>query len=383
MLIIFTAKIVAGILIYYWLNIGSVSTFWSDPNRVFRWDQNAVFVQGFNSGGRWPYLFMGWDSAWYLSIIVHGYTFSIQTYTFSPGLPLLGSIVTLIFGNPLASTALCSFFFGILTIPLFQVIAERHLNRKSAFLISLLFGFSPYFFLFSTVVYAEGTFLFLTLISWYFLNKGKLASASTFAATAALTRVMGLVMTIPMLYFSLTKQGRIEVKRVILSLTPIVAVGLWYVYCLLIGGDLLAPIHTTEWNGLITIPRFLAQDLPQKGLQAFSEISLQNWPATQFVLLPVAVLVSLMAPPFLIHRLRPTENDLKLYSWAAYFGILLFGAIVSFPRFVSVLFPMWIPLARDLKIDKKPAILFIIIAIGFFALGIDMWISFLNGQFVA
>jgi hypothetical protein len=381
-LIILVAKIVAGIFIYYWLNIGSIGTFWSDPNRVFKWDQNAVFLQGINSGSRWPYLFLGWDSAWYLSIITHGYTFSIQTYTFSPGLPFLASIPTQIFGDPLASTAILSFVFGVLAIPLFQVIAEKHLTRKASFLVSLLFGFSPYLFLFSTVVYAEGMFLCLTLVSWYFLDKDRLALASTFAAIASLTRVMGLVMTVPMLYSIIRKREKVEVKKVVLSLTPFIAVGFWYLYCLLVGGDLFAPIHTTEWSGLTTIPKFLAQDLPQKGLQAFSEISLQNWPATQFMLLPLAVIISVIAPPFLINRLKPTETNLKLFSWAAYFGILLFGAIVSFPRFVSVLFPLWIPLARGFKIEKKE-FLAITIMVAFFVIGTSMWISFLNGQFIS
>ena len=75
-------------------------------------------------------------------------------------------------------------------------------------------------------------------------------------------------------------------------------------------------------------------------------------------------------PPFLIYAAR------------AYVGVLVFGAIVSFPRFVAVLFPLWLPLTAKLSFSKKALAVTVIVAAAFFLVGLDMWMSFLNGQFV-
>jgi hypothetical protein len=81
--------------------------------------------------------------------------------------------------------------------------------------------------------------------------------------------------------------------------------------------------------------------------------------------------------------MKNMDRELLMYSVAGYVGILVFGAIVSFPRFVSVLFPLWLPLTANLSLGKKQSFLVGTILIAFLVLSIDMWVSFLNGQFVA
>jgi Gpi18-like mannosyltransferase len=383
LLVVLVAKVAGGAYIYYSMNVQSFGTFWSDPNRVYGWEQNKVFLQHAGDAESLPFLFLGWDSAWYLSIMERSYAFSPQTYTFSPGLPAAGALFNLFVQNPLIAIAVCNFVFGLLFILLFQLLSEEYVGKRSALAAALLFGFSPYLFLFTTVVYAEGLFLFLTLCSWYLLMKGKVAGASLLAGLAALTRVMGILMVLPMLVFSLKQKRNERVRNVLLSLTPVFALAGWYLYCMFAASDFLAPIHTTEWSGLYTVPRFLLQDLPKMGINAFYAIPLQSWPAIEFWLSPAASLAALVVPPFLIYRTAKIDRSLAVYSLAGYIGVLGFGAIVSFPRFMSVLFPLWLPIVAKVTMNKREIVLIAVVSIVFFAVAVEMWKSFLNGQFVA
>ncbi len=370
--------------IYYSMNVASVGTFWSDPVRVFNWEQNKVFLQHAGIAGNWPLVFVGWDSAWYLSIITRGYVFSPQSYTFMPGLPIFGSVFNVFLQNPLLSIAVCALIFGVLWVPFYQLIAEDYIGRRAALTSALLFAFSPFLFVFSTVAYGEGLFLFFTLSAWYLFKKSHAAGASLLAGVAALTRVMGILLILPMLYCSIKNKGTRKSRNIALSILPVAAVALWLGYCLMSSGDLFASIHTTEWGGLYTVPSFVLRDLPQMGLKAFLEIPQQNWPALQYWLSPPAMFLALAVPPFLIYRVAKIDGSLALYSLAGYLGFLVFGAIVSAPRFASVLFPLWLPLTAKLTLNnKKQLILTTAVLAVFFAVALDMWMNFLNGRFVA
>ena len=178
-LVVLVTKIVISAFIYYSANVQSSGTFWMDPNRVFSWDQNKVFLENVNKTPNWAYLFVGWDSAWYLSIMTRGYAFSTQSYTFTPGLPVFGKLFSLLFQNPVVSIALCALMFGVLWIPFFQLIAEKYMSKQAALASTLLFALSPYVFLFTSVAYSEGLFLFFTLSAWYLFKKGKVALCSS------------------------------------------------------------------------------------------------------------------------------------------------------------------------------------------------------------
>jgi hypothetical protein len=105
LLAVLAAKALGALFLYFWLNVGAAGTFWSDSARVFDLPQNQIFLQNPN-GAKWPFLFVGWDSAWYLNILTYGYGFSAQTYTFSPGFPLAGELANEFTKNGVASLAL-------------------------------------------------------------------------------------------------------------------------------------------------------------------------------------------------------------------------------------------------------------------------------------
>jgi hypothetical protein len=377
------AKTVASILVYYSLNVPSSGTFWTDPNRVFAWEQNNVFLENLNITAQWSSIFLGWDSAWYLSIMTKGYAFSSQSYSFFPGLPVFGSLFNFILQDPVISLVLCVEVFGVLWVPAYQLVAENYMSREAALGSALLFAFSPYVFLFTTVAYSEGLFLFFTLGAWHLFKKGKVGYASLLAAVAAVTRVVGVLVVLPMVIESLKKNKSRRLRNALLSCLPIVAVFIWLAYCQLTANDWLASIHSTEWNSLYSFRRLLFEGLPAKGIQAFAELPFQQWLSPPHWLLPVAMWGAIIVPPFIIYKIAKVEKSLAVYSLAYYVGVLAFGALVSTPRFISVLFPLWIPLTAKLSQNKKSVAMVVAAATLSFAVGLDLWINFLNGQFIA
>jgi hypothetical protein len=380
-LIVVVAKIVTSTLIYFLANVQSSGTFWTDANRVFGWEQNKVFLENVNKTPNWAYLFVGWDSAWYLSIMTRGYAFSPQSYTFTPGLPLFGKLFSLLFQNPVVSIALCALMFGVLWIPFYQLIAEKYMSKQAALASTLLFALSPYVFLFTSVAYSEGLFLFFTLSAWYLFKKGKVAFAAALAAGASITRTMGVVLVLPMLIESLKQKGSHRLRNVILSFLPIVSLLLWLVYSQFTAKDWLALVHTTEWSSLYSLRSLLFEGLPQKGVQAILEVPYQLSPLHW--LSPIAITAAIIVPPFLIYKTIKVEKSLAMYSLAFYVGVMTLGALISTPRFISVMFPLWMALTAKLSQSRKTLAFVLAVLIVFVAVGLDLWISFLNGQFIA
>lgn len=380
-IVILGAKLAAAIILYFFLNIQANGTFWFDPSRVYNLRQNDVFIVNVWAP-KWSYLFVGWDSAWYLSIITRGYGFSPNSYAFPPGFPIIGFLVNYLARNPIVSAGLCNLFFGVLWVPLFQLVAECYIDRKTALVSTLLFAFSPYVFLYTSVVYSEGLFLFSTLGAWYFLKKRQMVVSTCLASISVFARFMGAVLVLPLLLLSIERKTSSRTRYIILSLIPLVALAAWSVYCQLVAHDFLAFGHTTEWNSIYSVRTLLLEGLPQKGLNAF-QYGLLNSPTPQNWLSPYAVAIALFAPPFLIYRTFKIEKPLAVYSLVLYVWFLLVGAIVSLPRYISLLFPLWIPLAVGVGAGKKSAALLIAVSIISFIIGLYLWADFLDGVFVA
>jgi len=53
------------------------------------------------------------------------------------------------------------------------------------------------------------------------------------------------------------------------------------------------------------------------------------------------------------------------------------------PRYVGVLFPLWIPLTAKLSMNKKSVVFLGVVLFVSFIIGLSLWVYFLNGQFVA
>jgi hypothetical protein len=96
-------------------------------------------------------------------------------------------------------------------------------------------------------------------------------------------------------------------------------------------------------------------------------------------LLPAAIWASILLPLFLVWRLRAIDRGLVLYCLAYLAGVFAFGAVVSLPRFVAVLFPLWLPVGGLLG-ERRWRI--ILIAAVSAVICLILWAGFIGGVFV-
>jgi hypothetical protein len=368
--------------LYYTLNIPSEGTFWVNPDRVFDWPQNQALIESAVAPTKWHLTFLGWDSAWYLTIMTDGYANSPQSAAFSPGLPAIAGAMNMFFGVPTVALAGVALIFGVLWIPLYQLFAEKYVGQRAALLSAILLALSPYLFVFTTVAYSEGLMLFFVLASWVLLQRGHTVEASLIAAAAPLMRIMGILIVIPLLYSALKTPAH-RARNVLLSFLPVASLALWFLGFGLTTGDFLAPFHTTEWNQMYSLRAVLLEGIPQYGVRAVIDGIYLQPPVTTHWLLPFAVAVSFILPLVMLVLLWRKDKVLWLYGAVGYLGIVLFGALASSPRFFAVLFPLYIPLAALLSENKKSLVATVALSIVFLFAAVDLWQGFLCGEFVA
>jgi len=375
-LVVAFVKLALAAFLYASLQVGAVDGFWMDAERVEPLVQNEILVDPGSKAVRWAYLFLGWDGAWYASIAAKGYSFSDQSFAFMPGLPHLSRLLQAALGSVIPALVVCSLVFGVIWVPLFQSVAEHYSGKAAALLGSILFALSPFTLLFTTVAYSEGLFLFVTLAAWKLYLGKRYLPASIAAAAAALVRVPGFLIVLPMAFGLLgSPDGGGRVKAALIGVPTALALLGWAAFMGL-SGDPLAILHTTEWSEMYTLPVYFIRVLPAGGLNALSfPVAYLNvhW------LLPLAVWGSVFLLPLPLRKLWETDRSLGIYSLAYLVGVFAFGAAVSAPRFLAVLFPMWLPLSEAVE-ARRWALL--PLTAGFALVCGMLWAGFLRGIFV-
>jgi hypothetical protein len=162
----------------------------------------------------------------------------------------------------------------------------------------------------------------------------------------------------------------------LLCCLPILAFLAWLSYGQITANDWLALVHTTEWKDMYSFQELVLRILPQKGVLTFLGLP------TQHMIVPLAAWASIIVPLFLIFELRKTSKSLTVYSSLYLLGALVFGAMISMPRFISVLFPLWIALMSKFTVNKMSVLLLCGVLVVFFVWGLFLWSNFLSGVFV-
>src|SRR3989338_5604336 len=153
-----------------------------------------------------------WDSFWYIDIVKNGYHLTsgntLSNIVFFPLYPLLIYIIT-----PLAGMnfALAGWFVSIFSligavIIFYKLLQEFHPTIDPETPIFYLLIFPTAFFL--NAVYSESLFLFLSLLTFYYALKGRFEISGIFGFLAALTRVTGILLFVPIFWEFYKKKGK-------------------------------------------------------------------------------------------------------------------------------------------------------------------------------
>ncbi|UCC59043.1 MAG: hypothetical protein JSW14_03890 [Candidatus Bathyarchaeum sp.] len=308
---------------------------------VFSWVQLAINWHPDNFSFKfWWETFTIWDGGWYNLIAQYGYeTIPLatplpmeQTFAFQPLFPATIRGLGLLIGNFTASQVILNSIFGITWIPLFQLVAEQYLDSDQAFSVTIVASLFPTIFLFTSVGYNEGLFLTLVLASYYLHLKRRHLYASLLVAAASLTRLLGILLMVPMILDSARNR---RFREALLYTLPVLAVAAWFCYGYLKTGNFFVVLEAQKYWGYRRFPT-------QYVLPTFFQTNPPfpfNLPFTEaFVGLAICFVAIFF---LLILKIRELDWKLAIYSILTFVFVVCIGNILSYPRYFSFIFPVW------------------------------------------
>jgi hypothetical protein len=289
-----------------------------------------------------------WDAGWYSTIIKEGYRMVEDVYTtsnlaFFPVYPLLVKLLLAPFPQEMITDSLMIAMGVILsnlmllgalvllyklTLLIFKPAGNNAQIAQIA--VWLLLVFPSNFFLSS--FYTESSFLFFSLLSLYLAKKGKWGWASLAAAVTGATRVVGIMIALPLLWEYLDsidwKLKNLKGSVLWLGLVPL-GVLMFFSYLYYLTGDFLAAVKVqSAWGRRTSNP-----------LRSFLSPA-AYWPLVTEVDQAAILGVIASSLGMLAHRLEELL-PLGIYSLLLIIPTLFTGTLDSATRFAAVIFPMF------------------------------------------
>ncbi|MEK6823038.1 MAG: mannosyltransferase family protein [Nanoarchaeota archaeon] len=292
-------------------------------------------------------IFVRWDVLWYLRIVKNGYAYipgHQSSIHFFPLYPLLVKAVSFITGHPLLVGIVLSNLFLLAASFLLYSLCRQDYDDAVAFGAVRFLLICPVSFFFS-IMYSESLFLLFVLGAFYAARKRQWMLASVLGFLCALTRSVGFLIVVPLLveYFHLEgrsiRQALREIRADMLWLA-LVPMGLvtFMLYTYLRFGDMFAPLNQSAlWNQRLAFFTTTFTNPAELALPLFNRIIFYG-----------AVVVTLLLIILLI--IKKVRASYVVYcAWFLWFYVSA-SILEAMPRYVSVLFPLYIGaalLARD------------------------------------
>lgn len=308
-----------------------------------------------------------WDSVWYLRVADSGYGDTPARAAFFPLYPLLVRALATPLGGSNAALLMAAFLVSLAAfvgaLVLLHRLAELELGRRLARPTLLLLAVFPAALYFGAP-YSESLFLLLAVGTFYAARTGRWAWAGACAGLASGTRSAGLLLVIPLALIWWSSHGRRARDAAWLALAPvgIVAYAAWLG---LVEGDALRFLDVqAAWSRELTVPLGGAWD----GLVAafdgarqllsgsrtpvyFEEAAGDPFRTAAINVMLFATLVFAVVACAGVFRRLPRAYG----AWVAASLVLPLSfpvtpqPLMSLPRFVAVLFPvfMWLAVVCD------------------------------------
>ena len=283
-----------------------------------------------------------WDALWYQQIAEHGYHAGDGTTHFQPLFPLLMRVVSLpLFGHTvLAGLIVSSIAFYVAMDLLFRT-TRSLCGPLVAIITVLIVAFSPVGF-FLLAPYTEGVYLVLVLGSLYYARRGQFWIAGLLGAAAALTRIPGVFMVVPLVFECLRQRRErnewpdIDLIAALLPGAAMVGLTLYERY--IVGEHIPALTMAARWGFRFVTPwGTVADSLGYIG-RTGNPVEILNF--FMMALCIVLTIVAVRTLP-LIYSMYVIPNLLLLAC-----SENLLSPYESVARYTLVLFPCWIVLAR-------------------------------------
>jgi hypothetical protein len=334
-----------------------------------------------------------WDSVWYLRIADSGYGDSAPRAAFFPLYPLLVRAVATPFGASegallLAAYALSLAAFAAALFLLYRL-TELELGRRLARPTLLLLAVFPAAVYFGAP-YSESLFLLLAVGAFYAARSGHWAWAGTCAGLASATRSAGLLLLIPLAivwWDSMPRRGR---DAAWLALAPL-GIAAYAAWLGLVEGDALRFLDVQEaWSRELTVPLAGAWDGLVAAVDGIRQLASGSRTPVYFeaaagdpfriaainVMLFVTLVFAVVACVGVWRRLPR--------AYGAWVGASLLlpltfpvtpQPLMSLPRFVAVLFPlfMWLAIVCDERRNTDLVAAVFAVGLGLFTAQYATW----------
>jgi hypothetical protein len=292
-------------------------------------DANIVFA-----------LWQRFDTNWYLSIATNGYVYEGST-VYLPAYPLLIRMGTMLTGNPIFSALLVSNFalLGVLVL-LYRITQMQFGDASARRSVVYLVMFPTGFFLLAA--YTESLFVLFALAALMFAQRDRWIFAAMCGVCAALTRLQGVLLVVPLGWLAWTSFRKSQWQRTWLDrhanffwlgLIPLSTVIFLSVTSLSLISVYQAELHAvfvSPWDNVIT---------------AFAQLTQfqSNW----VVLFNLLVTLGMIIMLGLLFQQMPREYALYalMMILAPLFRMTTAEPLVSMARYAITVFPMFMLLA--------------------------------------
>jgi hypothetical protein len=301
----------------------------------------------------WPNaleLWSRWDAHHYLRLAEVGYVQSSPPpntddplyIVFLPFFPLAVHIVSLAVQNLVLSALAVSFAASVgAAYLLFRVVALDADEAAAWRAVILLFSFPSAYYL--AAPYSEALFLFAVLASVYAARTGRWAAAGITGALATGTRVTGIALAPALLaeVFARRAGASDHIRRV--AWISLAAAGLLAYLAInqIVHGDPLyfLEVQRTHW--------FQGLTYPWEPVRGAIKALLAGGNDSTFTFIYVGIVGgALVALPLLVLAVRRLRLSDVLYGWSGFLLIMSAAWLVSLPRYLLVLYPLFVVGAR-------------------------------------
>lgn len=355
-----TAARLAGLVVIWRLGILMVSIGWGRLPIVTAWPPEIDVMWLFRYSVRW-------DSGWYLTIASDGYSYDPaypSSVAFFPLFPLLIRMTDAVLpgSDVLAALIVVHLALAGAVLYIFRLLAAEYGRRIAWRAIFFLLIFPGAFFF--SAVYNEALFLFAAAGALYHARRGQWVWAALFAIGGSATKLVGVLLIVPLIVELLAQRGR-SVRDLVpgawILAAPLGALA-YFAYLQAAFGSFRVFFETeAHWHR----EAFSAVMLMGFEYLAGDEGPLLFYPASSMPLAPVYLLLDttllwlfIGAGVILWRRYSPTYGAFVLV-----FTLVpaLSGSPQSVNRYVAVLFPAFIILAHIRSETLRAALSFVLI----------------------
>jgi Mannosyltransferase (PIG-V) len=334
-----------------------------------------------------------WDSVWYLRIADSGYGDSTARAAFFPLYPLLVRAVATPLGGSEAALLIAAFLVSLAAfvgaLVLLHRLAELELGRRLARPVLLLLAVFPAALYFGAP-YSESLFLLLAVGAFYSARTGHWAWAGACGGLASATRSAGLLLLIPLALIWWGSHPRRARDAAWLALAPL-GIGAYAAWLGLAEGDALRFLDVQEaWSRELTLPLAGAWDGLVAAVDGVRQLASGSRTPVYFE--------EAAGDPFRIAAINVMLFATLVFAVVACVGVLrrlpkAYGAwvgaslvlplsfpvtpqpLMSLPRFVSVLFPvfMWLAVVCDERRSTDVVVAASAVGLGLFTAQYASW----------